>query len=152
MPGKKLFPAAVALLALAVPAAANAAQASPLSPRLVVLSSPRGRALGPARQSRRVGLTPSGAGSLLRHGRRVVVDVRFDEGAAARAEALRATGATIIDVNREYQTVTVAALPGQLHQVAAVPGVEGVREEITPFTAAASCPQGVVVSEGDRQL
>ena len=154
MPGKKLLSAASVLIAFAAaPAAAHAAQASPLSPRLVVLSSPQVRSLGPARQSRRVGLTPSGAGSLLRHGNRVVVNVRFGGGAAASTEALEAAGANVITVSPEYQTVAVAALPSQLRRLAAVPGVEGVQEVITPFTsAAATCPQGAVVSEGDRQL
>src|SRR6201985_1643309 len=105
MPGKKLFLAVVALFALASPAAAGAAQASPLSPRLVVLSSPGVRSLGVVKQARRVGLTRSGAGSLLRQGRRVVVDVRFSGGAVARAEALRQAGATILNVSGEYQTV-----------------------------------------------
>jgi subtilisin family serine protease len=153
MPGKKLLPVVSVLLALAVPAAAGATQASPLSPRLVVLSSPQVRALGPARQSRRVGLSPSGTGSLLRHGNRVVVNVRFAGGAAGSTEALKAAGANVMTVSPEYETVTVAALPSQLRQVAAVPGVEGVQEVITPFiSAAATCPQGAVVSEGDRQL
>jgi len=155
MPGKKLLPVASVLLALALaaPAAAGAVQASPLSPRLVVLSSPKVRSLGAARQSRRVGLTPSGAGSLLRHGNRVVVNVRFAGGAASSTEALKAAGADVIAVSPELQTVTVAALPGQLQKVAAVAGVEGVQEVITPLTfAAATCPQGAVVSEGDRQL
>jgi subtilisin family serine protease len=152
MPGKKLLFVVSAFFALAAPAAAGAAQASPLSPRLFVLSSPKVRSLGAAKQARRVGLTPSGAGSLLRHGRRVLVDVRFGSGAAARAEALRQAGANVVNVSPEYETVTVAALPGQLRQLAAVPGVEGVQEVITPFTAAARCPQGGVVSEGDRQL
>jgi Subtilase family len=153
MPGKNLLSVATVLLALAAPAAADAAQASPLSPRLVVLSSPPVRSLGPARQSRRVGLSPSGTGSLLRHGDRVLVNVRFGSGAAASTEALEAAGANVITISPEYQTVVVAALPTQLRQIAAVPGVEGVQEVITPFTsAAATCPQGAVVSEGDRQL
>ncbi len=154
MPGKKLLPVVSALLALAAPAAARAAQASPLSPRLVVLSSPQVRSLGPARQARRVGLTPSGAGSLLRHGNRVVVNVRFAEDAAGSTGALKAVGANVITVSPEYQTVAVAALPSQLRQLAVVPGVEGIQEVITPFTSATSagCPQGAVVSEGDRQL
>lgn len=158
MPGPKLFTVVSALFALALtaasPAAASAAQASPLSPRLVVLSSPQVRSLGPARQSRRVGLTPSGTGSLLRHGNRVVVEVRFAEGAASSTEGLKAAGAEVIAVSPEFQTVTVAALPAQLRRLAAVPGVIGVQEVITPFTAAtsANCPQGAVVSEGDRQL
>src|ERR1700755_414499 len=127
MEGKKLVSAVVALFVLSSPAAAGAAQASPLSPRLVVLSSPQVRWLGAANQARRVGLTRSGAGSLLRQGQRVVVDVRFAGGAAARAEALRQAGASIVDVSGEYQTVTVAALPGRLPQLAAVPGVLGVQ-------------------------
>jgi subtilisin family serine protease len=151
MPGKRLAFAVFVLLALAAPAAAGAAGASPLSPRLVVLSSPQVRSLGVVKQARRVGLTSSGAGSLLRHGQRVIVDVRFGSGAAARAEALQQAGASIVSVSSQFQTVTVAALPSQLRSVAAVPGVLGVQEEITPFTQAA-CPQGVVVSEGDRQL
>lgn len=160
MPGKghrpSRFLASVATLigtaALVAPGTAAAAQVSPLSPRLVVLSSPRVRSLGAAKQARRVGLAQSGAGSLLRHGRRVLVNVRFGEGAVAHTGALREAGAQIIDVSRRYQAVTVAALPGQLRKVAAVPGVEGVQEEITPFTEAASCPQGSVVTEGDSQL
>jgi hypothetical protein len=153
MPGK-LLPVVTVLFALAAaPTTALGAQASPLSPRLVVLSSAKVRSLGVARQARRVGLTPSGAGSLLRHGQRVIIDVRFAAGAAVRAEAVRQAGANVIEVSPRYQTVVAAALPSQLRGVAAVPGVAGVQEEITPFTAAAtSCPQGAVVSEGDRQL
>jgi len=144
--------AVLAGAACVAPAVASAAQASPLSPRLVVLSSPRVRSLGAAKQARRVGLTPSGAGSLLRHGRRLVVAVRFDEGALARTEALKEAGAQVIDASRRYQTDTVAVLPGRLRTLAAVPGVAGVQEELTPFTEAASCPQGSVVTEGDTQL
>jgi hypothetical protein len=147
-----LTPIAGAAGGVLAPVAAGAAQSSALSPRLFVLSSPRVRSLGLAQQAHRVGLTPSGAGSLLRHGRRVLVDVRFAEGAAAHTEVLRATGASIIAVSARLQTVTVAALPTQLQAVAAVPGVEAVQEEITPFTRAASCPQGSIVTEGDRQL
>jgi hypothetical protein len=151
MLGKKLLLVVSALLACALGAALPAVAGSALSPRLAVLASPAVRALGPARQANRVGLTASGAGSLLRHGRRVLVDVRFVEGAAARAAALGATGADVVDVSPQYQTVTVAALPGQLPAVAAVPGVQAVQEEITPFTQA-TCPQGSVVTEGDPQL
>jgi hypothetical protein len=157
--GKKLAPTVVfvlssALLLAALPSVAGAAQASPLSPRLVVLSSPKVRTLGAVRQARRVGLASSGTGSLLRHGSRVVVNVRFAAGAAAGAEALRAAGTNVIAVSPELQTVSVAALPTQLRGLAAVPGVIGVAEVITPFTQAtgAACPQGAVVSEGDRQL
>jgi subtilisin family serine protease len=141
--------AAVALLA---PLAAGAAPAaSALSPRLVVLSSPRVRSLPPARQARRVSLSPDGPGSLLRHGRRVVVDVHFSGSAEGGLEALRDAGAGIVTVSPRYDTVTVAALPAQLPGVAAVPGVIAVSEEITPFTSD-TCPQGRVVSEGDSQL
>lgn len=150
------IPAFLALLAAALlaPAAAGAAQPSALSPRLAVLASPQVRPLGLAQQARRVGLTTGGAGSLLRHGRRVLVDVHFAADAGGSTAALSATGAEVVNVSDRYETVTVAALPGQLAQVAAVPGVQAVSEEITPFTQAtgASCPQGAVVSEGDRQL
>jgi hypothetical protein len=146
-----LTPVGASAGGLLAPVAAGAAQPSALSPRLAVLASPQVRPLGLARQARRVGLAPSGAGSLLRHGRRVLVEVRFAAGAAARTEALRATGASIVAISSPLQTVTVAALPGQLQAVGAVPGVEAVQEEITPITQAA-CPQGVVVTEGDRQL
>jgi subtilisin family serine protease len=149
-----LTPVAGAAGGLLAPVAAGAAQPSALSPRLAVLSSPQVRPLGLAQQARRVGLTPSGAGSLLRHGRRVLVDVRFAAGAAGSTTALSATGAEVVDVSSRYQTVTVAALPGQLRALAAVSGVQAVSEEITPFTqgTGATCPQGAVVTEGDRQL
>jgi hypothetical protein len=146
-----IFVISSALLLAASPAGAVAVEASPLSPRLFVLSSPKVRSLGVVRQARRIGLRPTGTGSLLRHGSRVVVDVRFAEGAAAKAPALAATGADVLTVSPEYETVAVAALPAQLRRVAAVPGVQAVQEEITPFTQA-TCPQGAVVSEGDRQL
>lgn len=153
----KRFPRLLVVLVaggLLAPIAAGAAQPSGLSPRLVVLASPQVRPLSVAQQGRRLGLTASGAGSLLRHGRRVLVDVHFAGDAAGSAAALSATGAEVLDVSNRYETVTVAALPGRLRQVAAVPGVEAVSEEITPFTQAsgASCPQGAVVTEGDRQL
>lgn len=144
-------------LALAAPAFALAAVGAPsdgaLSPRLAELAKPSVRAVGPVRQARLLSLSASGPGSLLRRGNRVVVEVRFDHGAAAGVEALRAAGAAVVNVSHRYETVTVAAKPAELRAVAAVPGVAGVKEVLTPMLfAAASCPSGATVSEGDSQL
>ncbi len=64
----------------------------------------------------RAGPCPEGPGSLLREGNRVLVYVRFDHGAAASVDALRAAGAKIVNVSRRYQTVTVAAKPAELRE------------------------------------
>lgn len=103
----------------------------------------------------------SGPGSLLRRGNRVLVEVRFAQGAAARTDSLRRAGAEIVDVSRRYQTVTVAAFPGLLPGIGKLGGVEGVTEILAPIvsssgpppltSAAASCPEATI-SEGDGQL
>ena len=77
--------------------------------------------------------------------------VRFERGALAGLDALRDTGAKVVDVSRRYQTITVASRPGALPAVAGVPGVAGVSEALAPVTAA-TCPSGDVVSEGVAQL
>jgi subtilisin family serine protease len=122
-----------------------------LSLRLAELAKPAVRTLPPAKQAERLSLAPSGPASLLREGNRVLVDVRFNHGAAAGVNALRAAGAQIAHVSRRYQTVTVAAKPADLHDIAGVPRVDGVTENLAPIVAA-TCPSGVTVSEGDGQL
>ena len=103
-------------------------------------------------QAEALGLAGEGPGSLLREGRRVLVEVEFEHGAlAADCDALRASGAEVVDASRRYQTVTVAARPGELRAMAAVPRVSRTREVIAPITSAASCP-GKATSEGDSQL
>jgi subtilisin family serine protease len=143
---------AAALLVL--PTAAMARPSSTLSPRLAELAKPSVRSASYAIQAEKLGLTPEGPGSLLREGNRVLAYVRFDHGAVAGVGALRAAGAKIVDVSSRYQTVTVAAKPGELRDVAGVNRVASVTEALAPVTGAAEeeCPSGKVVSEGDEQL
>lgn len=96
-------------------------------------------------------LASAGPGSLLREGNRVLVEVRFDRGAAASVDELRSAGARIVHISPRYQVVTVAAKPNELRQLSGVPRVSGATEVLTPI-AAATCPSGDVVSEGDQQL
>jgi hypothetical protein len=160
-PGKsprRAGPRTLAALALAwalSPASAWGAASRPnegvLSPRLTELAKPSVRSAPPAEQARDLSLPPQGAGSLLRRGNRVMVEVRFERGAGTAVDDLRATGAEVVDVSGRYQTVTVAAKPAELTALADVPSVDGVAEVLTPVLAAA-CPSGAVVSEGDAQL
>jgi hypothetical protein len=150
--------AALASACALTPAAASAyappsgAGTGALSPRLAELAKPSVRSAPQAAQARRLGLPSQGPGSLLREGSRVLVEVRFDRGAAAGVEDLRAAGAEIVNVSRRYQTVTVAAKPDELTQLPGVPRVAAAREVLTPIASASTCPSGVVVSEGDVQL
>jgi hypothetical protein len=122
----------------------------PLSSRLAELAKPAVRQASPAEQAASIGVAPSGAGSLLRDGNRVLADVGFRHGAAAALRALRAAGAEIVQLDQSLQTVTVAAKPASMPGIAELPGVEGVSEVLAPIVSA-SCP-GVATSEGDNQL
>ncbi len=148
---------AVLVVALLTPASAWAAAGRPsdgdLSPRLAELANPSVRSAPAAKQARILSLAEDGPGSLVREGSRVLVEVRFDHGAAAGLDDLRTAGAKIVNVSRRYQTVTVAAKPEELRALSTVPRVAGATEVLTPITAAgSSCPAGSVVSEGDEQL
>jgi subtilisin family serine protease len=133
-----------------------------LSPRLAELAKPSVRAAPPAEQAHELGVAAEGPGSLLRDGNRVLVDVRFDHGAAAGTAALRATGAKVVSVSGRYQTVTVAAKPDQLRRLSGVAGVAAAKEVLTPVAYAANPPSpvasavtpcfGAATSEGDEQL
>jgi subtilisin family serine protease len=140
------------LLAAAVVALPSSAAAIPtagqLSPRLAKLATPALRDASPERQAKALGLT---AGGLLRRGQRVLVNVRFDVGALSSRDDLRQVGGELIAAGARDQRVTVAVSPGRLHAVAAVPGVAGVTPALSPV-AAATCPSGSIVSEGDTQL
>jgi hypothetical protein len=140
--------AAAALTALPISAAAMPGSGE-LAPRLAKLASPSLRTASPARQARALGLSADG---LVRRGRRVLADVRFEDGALAARNALAVAGAHTVAAGSRYQTITVSALPGRLHAIARVPGVESVTPVFSPRTAAASCPSGDVISEGDAQL
>lgn len=151
--------ASIAALALAWSLfAAGAAEAATqpadgvLSPRLAELAKPSVRNAPPAEQARELSLAPEGPGSLLRDGNRVVVYVGFADGAGTSVEALRAAGAEIVNVSSRYRTVTVAARPAEFRDLAQVSGVVSVRQALAPVAAAAKCPSGNVVSEGDQQL
>lgn len=172
MPEGKGLRATVARLAclggvgalLAVPASAGAVAGPPsgLSPRLAELAKPEGRALSDAGPAAELGLFHGASGSLLRQGKRVVAYVRFDHGAVAALDALRSAGAKIVDVSRRYQTITVAAKPDELRDVAAVARVAGVSPAHAPIVAGvggagpvASAFEpcfGAATSEGDVQL
>ena len=143
----------LALAIAALPSSAAAMHGSGnLSPRLAKLAAPSLRGAGPARQAKALGLAVRGPGSLTRVGGRVLAYVRFDHGALSAVDDLRAAGAKTVDASGRYQTVTVAAKPAQLRALARLPGVEGVKPVLSPVTAAATCPSGEVVSEGDTQL
>jgi hypothetical protein len=146
---------AVLAACLLAPGAAGAADLGSsdanLSPRLEALSSPSLRRVSKAAQAARVGLAASGPGSLLRAGSRVLVEVRFDRGAAAGRPALEAAGAEVIDLSKRYQTATAFVRPADLAAVGGVPGVGGVTEVLAPILQGADCG-GLVRSEGDAQL
>ncbi len=145
------FACALALTASQAPDAALASlgEGGELSPRLAALAEPELRSAPPAEQAEQLSLSAEGPGSLLRRGQRLLVDVRFDRGAAAASAELRDAGAALVAVSGPYQTVTVAAKPAALPAIAGVSGVEAMTEVLTPFTAA-SCTG--IVSEGDTQL
>jgi hypothetical protein len=134
--------------ALSSPAAAKRAGGD-LSPRLARLATPALRDAPAARQARALGLSADG---LLRRGRRVLANLRFDDGALAARGEVRSAGATILAASGRYETVTVATLPARLQRLSHLPGVAGVTPVLAPRLAAATCPSGEVVSEGDLQL
>lgn len=141
---------ALALACALAPAAASARGGGELSPRLAALAASALRQASPTEQAEALSLAPSGAGSLLREGNRVLAYVRFESGAAARVAALREAGAEIVNASARYQTVTVAARPADLPAIGAVPGVAAVTEALAPAVRA-ECA-GAVRSEGDEQL
>ncbi len=123
-----------------------------LSSRLAELAKPSVRSASSREQAKLLGLAAKGPGSLLRDGNRVLVEVRFDHGAATALDRLRGAGAEIVDLSRRYQTVTVAAKPGELPALSEVPRVAAATEVLSPLVSTSTCPSGAVVSEGDIQL
>lgn len=108
---------------------------------------------------RLAGLT---AKRLLRDGDRVLAYARFDRGALAGVDALRAAGAQVVDASARYQTVTVAVKPGRLDDLAAVARVANVTPVHPPIVSGAGSAGpissavipcfGAATSEGDLQL
>lgn len=156
--------AVLGLACVAVPALAAATtrpRSGDLSPRLAELANPSLRSASLGKQAKVLDVAPSGPGSLLREGNRVIVEVRFDRGAVAGAGDLRAAGARVLDVSPRYRTVTVAAKPTELRALSAAPGVRTATEVLAPLVyasgpgpvAAAVTPCfGAATSEGDVQL
>jgi hypothetical protein len=143
---------AVAALAPASAAAMSSPAADPgLSARLDELARPALRTAPRAEQAASLSLPASGPGSLLREGNRVLVEVRFESGAAIALPALRAAGAEIVHVGARYRTVTVAARAAALPRLGAVAGVDAVTEVLAPLVRGADCG-GLARSEGDAQL
>jgi hypothetical protein len=141
------------------PSAAPSPDGGQLSPRLLAVAPPSVAAAGPAAADARArhAVDPppqapaSGPGSLLRRpDGRYVVDVRMTDVSRPAQDRLQATGVSILSVDPDIDTITVAAAAGQLAAVAGVSGVIAVTEVLTPITNA-TCPTGIV-SEGDAQL
>jgi subtilisin family serine protease len=153
---KAFFSVLVATLIL--PAASFAALPpdkghGPLSPALATLAKPAVRTLPDARQARAIGVAPSGPGSLIRRGGRVLVDVRFDQGAVAALPQVQQAGAQVVAASRRYQRVTASVAPADLPALAAVAGVAAVTQVRAPVLRAfGPCEGGSVVSEGVTQL
>ena len=78
-----------------------------------------------------------GPGSPLREGNRLVVEVRFDHGALAALDELRAAGSRVLGASRRYQTVTVAVRPRRLRGLTALDGVEAASARPDPAHASA---------------
>jgi hypothetical protein len=166
--GRLLIP--VAVFAAALPAAAVAGPvADPahpeLSDRLDTLDSPQLNGATPAEQADAVNLPRSGAAGLQYVGDRIVVEIRFDRGAAGARDELEAVGARILHVSSAYQTVTAAVDPDHFAEVSDVRGVESVTEALAPMVGApdqgsdqpdgpvtGACPSGAATSEGDAKL
>jgi hypothetical protein len=103
----------------------------PLSAPLEELAEPAVADKTLAGQARHLGLPPTGPGSLVRDGGKVLVTARL--------------------ANR---TVTLAVAPGRLREFASVPGVKAVWQVRAPiaFTPAGQCEGGASISEGLSQL
>jgi Subtilase family/Bacterial Ig-like domain len=161
LPSLRFSAALIAALLLVPVATASGRAGGVLSTRLAELAAPPLSSASHAEQGRALSLASTGAGSLLRRGDGVVVEVRFDPG-AMDATKLRAAGADVLDLSGTYRTATVAVVPQRLHALARVPGVEAVTEVLTPLVAAPEGPgsatsayvqcAGAATTEGDTQL
>jgi subtilisin family serine protease len=145
----------IAILLACLPAAvarAGSPEDPPLAPPLATLAEPAVASKPPAQQARILGFAPSGPGSLLRRGGRLLVRVRFEHGAIAGRDEIAETGAEVLNDSRRYQLATVAVTPEDLEALAAVPTVAAVTPERTPMLYAAGCEGGSAISEGVAQL
>src|SRR5215216_4340505 len=158
-----------AVFAAALPAAAVAGPiADPahpeLSDRLNELDSARLNGATPAEQADAVHLPRTGGGSLQHVGDDIIVEIRFDKGAAAARGELEAAGARVRHVSAQFQTVTAAVDPRDFKAVSDITGVESVTEALAPIaggedgtgpdgpSVTGACPNGAATSEGDAKL
>jgi subtilisin family serine protease len=123
-----------------------------LSPLLSRLAKPSVRSQSRAKQAAILGVARNGPGSLVRETGRVVVKVRFDHGATASRDEVRAAGGRVLGLSRRYQSATVAVAPADLRAVAAVPTVASVSPVRSPLLFEVDCAGGAVISEGVEQL
>ncbi len=126
---------------------------SDLSSRLTDLTGPALRQQGWKRRARALALPATGAGSLVRVGDRVGVEIRLSSAAVPGevVAAARRAGASRLSLSRRYRSVTALVGPGGLRRLGAIPGIAGVTELLMPVPGAA-CPAGDFVSEGDAML
>jgi hypothetical protein len=161
--------AVVFVLGLLAPALASAdvpllTSSTVLSPQLEALATPAVRSKTLSGQAEALGLPGEGPGRLVREGGRAIVEARFEAGAAAAVEAVKATGAKVLNVSRRYQTLVLSAAPADLHALAAVPGVAAVTPSLAPDVAAVAgagtaaiasnglCEGGSVITQALQQL
>jgi len=124
----------------------------PLAPLLVRLSSEQVRSKSPKTQATLLGIPADGPGALLRRGGRVLVRVRFDHGAIAGLDKVRAAGGRIAGASRAYQSATVAVKAADLKKLAGVGNVAAVSPVRAPVLFAVDCEGGSQISEGVAQL
>ena len=99
------------ITSVSVPASAATTK---LSPRLAKLVRSSAAGKGRAAQAHVVGLPSDGAGSMLRHGDRLLTYVSVADTSAATLTAVRRTGADIIHVSGQYHVVTAAVSAAQV--------------------------------------
>ena len=143
--------AASALLPASASAMSAPVDGSSLSSRLAKLARPAARSAPRVAQAARLSLPASGPGSLLRDGGRVVVEVRFADGAAIDPGPLEAAGAEILHVSDRYRAATAAVWPADLPALGSLPGVTAIDEVLRPIVRATDCG-GSARSEGDALL
>jgi hypothetical protein len=142
---------ALALASSAIAATKTRAHHGALSPRLAAVAKHSFGKASPRRQGDELSLPAQGPGSLLRQGKRYVVDVRVAHRTGATARRLaRLHGVSVVSKASRYMSVTVAVPASALRRLSREPGVAAVNEELTPM-ASAVC-QGSVTSEGLQQL
>ena len=102
--------------------------AGPLSARLAMLAR-----TNPAARARALSLPAQGPGSLFTDAAGnplvYITLARVDQPTVA---ALTRAGARVVHVSNRYNVVTAAVAPGMLQTVAAVPGVQTMREALAP--------------------